>query len=138
MKSSMLIAIGSALAWAALTPIMCQAQAEVSPDHFEMTNVEPFVQPTNAVTANGGSVQKQIGGGGGGNIDQRRASIFHSASLSGSKRAPTLRARIWGSECERIDRAWKQLNAKLNGVLFGEAAARFLAAWLRVSANPRP
>lgn len=82
MKSSMLLAIGSALAWAALTPIMCQAQTEVSPDHFEMTNVEPFVQPTNAVTANGESVQKQIGDWGEGNDDQRRASIFHSASFS--------------------------------------------------------
>jgi hypothetical protein len=90
MKSSMLLAIGSALAWAALTPIMCQAQSEVSPDHFEMTNVEPFVQPLNAATANGGSVQKQIGGEGEGNDDQRRASIFHSASFSGSKRAATV------------------------------------------------
>ena len=82
-------------------------------------------------------MQKQIGGGGEGNDDQRRESIFHSASFSRSKRAPTLRARIWGTECERIDRAWKQLNAKLNGVLFGEAAARFLAAWAPRISEPK-
>ena len=110
MKSSMLFAIGAALAWAALTPIRCQAQTEVSPDHFEMTNVEPFAQPTNAATANGGSVQKQIGGGGArehlpfGFLQRMEACTYPESTHL-------------GTECGRIDRPWKKLNAKLNGGL---------------------
>ncbi len=132
MKSSVLFAIGSALVWAAVTPIMCQAQTEIVPDDFEMTNVVPFAQPTNALTANSGSLQRQIIGGDSGNEDQTRADIFPSASLSGSTRARTLAARSWGTEYEPIARAWKQLSVKLNAFLFGQAGARSLAAWVSV------
>ena len=103
-----------------------------------MTNVEPFAQPTSAVTANGRSMQKQIGGGGGGNDDQSRANIFHSASPRGLTLARTLGVRSWGTESEGIDRVWKQISVKLNDLLFGERVARFLAAWVSMSANTRP
>lgn len=71
MKASTLLAIGSALVWAALTPVMCRAQAEIAPDQFEMTNVEPFTQPASAVTSNRDSAQGQMGGQDEPSFDQR-------------------------------------------------------------------
>lgn len=73
MKTSTLLAIGSALAWAALTPVMCRAQAEIAPDHFEMTNVEPLTQPTNAVTPNAAPARRQMSGEDELRFDQRSA-----------------------------------------------------------------
>ena len=50
MKLRMLLVAACALVWSAWKPATCRAQAEVSPDHFELTNVEPFSQPVNGTS----------------------------------------------------------------------------------------
>jgi len=52
MKLRMLLVAACMLVWAALQPAPIQAQSEVSPDHFEMTNVEPLAQPAHTDSAN--------------------------------------------------------------------------------------
>jgi len=60
MKLSILLAGSVALAWAAVSPNVCRAQFEVAPDHFEMANVEPFVQATAAGAMHRGSEQAHL------------------------------------------------------------------------------
>lgn len=72
MKSSLLFAVGFAVAWAALTPATCRAQAEIAPDHFEMINVAPFSHP-NAQAMNAKPVEIRIG-------HERRGNSIHNCA----------------------------------------------------------
>jgi hypothetical protein len=50
MKLRMLLVVACLLIGSAWKPATCRAQAEVLPDHFELTNVEPLAQQVNGVT----------------------------------------------------------------------------------------
>lgn len=78
MKSSILFAVGFALAWVAMTPATCRALAEIAPDHFEMENVEPVSQTTNALAVNGKPAQIRIG-------DEWRGNSIHNCA---NRKAP--------------------------------------------------
>lgn len=120
MKSSILFSVGFAVAWVALTPATCRAQAEIDPDHFEMKNVEPVSQPTNALAVNGKPAEKGIGVEGRGNsihdCDSRKApgndkpkgrfAIAINSCRSGASQ-PSKRVN-------RVERIWKQARVKVN------------------------
>lgn len=52
MKSHLLMFIGSILILTTLKPVRCQAQAEVAPDHYNETGIEPVTLPGNVIPAN--------------------------------------------------------------------------------------
>jgi hypothetical protein len=51
-KSKLLLSVGSLLVLTIFTPLHCQAQAEIDPDHYDITNDEPPPQINDSVTAN--------------------------------------------------------------------------------------
>jgi len=51
LKLRILLVVVCALVSATVKSVPCRAQSEVDPDHFEMPNTEPLVQPMNPSTA---------------------------------------------------------------------------------------
>jgi hypothetical protein len=52
MKSQMLMVVGLILVFMTLKPVTCRAQAEVAPDHYNDTGIDPVILPGNTVEAN--------------------------------------------------------------------------------------
>ena len=126
MKSSILFAVGFAVACGALIPVPCRAQAEIAPDHFEMTDVEPVSQ--NTVAVNGDRAQTQI-------RDEGRENSNHSCAssqASGNDKSKSVHLQfdllgfaIAIDACkydatqpsklvQAVERIWKQARVKLN------------------------
>jgi hypothetical protein len=51
-ETKLFLIVGSVLFLTILRPFHCQAQAEIDPDHYEITSGEPVSQAGNGVTAN--------------------------------------------------------------------------------------
>lgn len=129
MKSSILFAVGSAVAWVSLTPATCRAQAEIDPDHFEMKNVESVLQPMNALTVNGKQARARIG-------DQGRRNGIHdcaSRKAPGNDKSKDSFAMAISScrssasqpskRVNRVGRVWKQARVTVNSSLSGGEAS---------------
>jgi hypothetical protein len=126
MKSSVLIAVGVALAWFA-SPVACRAQSEVAPDHFEMTGVEPFAHAA-PVTAQRGMQQRHLRAGVQ-TSDQNRASLNTLQKASSQEMrlqfeppAATTKADVRNSAAAKsqtrqaIERLWTRAVATLRGL----------------------
>lgn len=74
MRSSILLPVGLAAAWVALTPVPCRAQFEIAPDHFEMKNVEAISPSKSNIATNHNPRRRQIPGEGRGNDNYSYAS----------------------------------------------------------------
>jgi hypothetical protein len=151
MKSSILLIVGLALTCAAFMPATCKAQSEIAPDHFELTNVEPFTRAASTTTANHDPEQKKMDSRTETTYDQIYSSLRTSEKdkpkeahlqfnflgfpieIDACKHSEI--ARLW-KRAQAVERLWKQIGAQLNDFLFGEEAVRFLSK--PSDSNPEP
>ena len=90
MKSRMLLVVACLLIWSACRPATCRAQAEVSPDHFELTNVEPLSQPVSGVTGNAEEHVRR-GGAAGSSVSSSGTTLSPKSASPGLSSKPTVK-----------------------------------------------